>query len=338
MWTDQLKGDSLSWLLQNADPGVRYLALRRVVGLPEGDAQLAAARREAHQSGPINLVLDKMHPEGYWVKPGPGYSPKYSSTVWSLILLAQLGARVEEDERIGAACAYLLEHSLAAPDKFSYNGAPGGTIDCLHGNLMAALLDLGCRDARLEPAVEWMARTVTGEGITSNKEREAEVRYYAYKCGPGFACGANGGLPCAWGGVKVLLALGKVPPAWRTPLVERAVNRGIEFFFSVDPLTAGYPTRLGEKPNRAWWHFGFPVFYVTDLLQLVEALFSVGCARDARLQNALDFIRSKQDEHGRWALENDYSGKTWGNFGEKKQPNPWVTLRALHVLRLWGEA
>jgi hypothetical protein len=44
-------------------------------------------------------------------------------------------------------------------------------------------------------------------------------------------------------------------------------------------------------------------------------------------------IREKQDAHGRWALEYDYTGKSWVDFGAKKQPNKWVTLRALRVLK-----
>jgi len=32
-WQDQLNGDSLSWLLEPDSPGVRYLALRDLVGL-----------------------------------------------------------------------------------------------------------------------------------------------------------------------------------------------------------------------------------------------------------------------------------------------------------------
>jgi hypothetical protein len=36
-------------------------------------------------------------------------------------------------------------------------------------------------------------------------------------------------------------------------------------------------------------------------------------------------------------LEYTYAGKTWGDFGEKKQPNKWVTLRAARVLKLSTE-
>lgn len=75
------------------------------------------------------------------------------------------------------------------------------------------------------------------------------------------------------------------------------------------------------------------MFYVTDLLQNVEALVALGYGKDPRLAQALEEIRGKQDAQGRWALEYDYSGKTWGDFGAKKQPNKWVTLRTLRVLK-----
>jgi hypothetical protein len=100
---------------------------------------------------------------GYWVEPGPGYNPKYRSTVWAISLLAQLGARVEEDKRIAQACHYLLEHALAEGGQFTTSGAPSGTADCLQGNLAWALLELGYDDPRLEKAFDWMARSVTGE-------------------------------------------------------------------------------------------------------------------------------------------------------------------------------
>ena len=73
---------------------------------------------------------------------------------------------------------------------------------------MLGVARLGCHDPRLATAFEWMARTVTGEGIAPVTDKQAAVRYYAGKCGPLFACGSNNKLPCAWGGVKVMLALG----------------------------------------------------------------------------------------------------------------------------------
>jgi hypothetical protein len=274
-----------------------------------------------------------MDPAGFWVKPGPGYTQRYRSTVWSIILLAQLGASVTEDGRIAQGCAYLIDHALTKGGQFTFSGAPSGTVDCLQGNLAWALLEMGYDDPRLEGALDWMARSVTGEGVASQKEADAPVRYYSGKCGPGFACGYNNKYPCAWGCVKMLMAFGKWPENRRTLLIQRAIQQGVDFMLSVDPAQAAYPTRHGQKPSPNWWKFSFPVFYITDLLQIVEALVALGYGGDPRLAHAMEVIRAKQDADGRWALEYDYTGKTWLSFGELKQPNPWVTLRALRVLK-----
>ncbi len=325
--------DTINWLLEAEEPGVRYLALRDLLDCPEDDPQLVHARKEAHSKGPIAHILGEMQPEGYWVRPGPGYTAKYRSTAWSLTLLAQLGAQVGEDERIRRGCDYLMEHTLAKGGQFITLGGAASTVDCLQGNLCWALLELGYQDPRLEGAFEWMARTVTGEGMAAKSEKEAERRYYAYKSGPLFTCGPNGNQSCAWGGVKVMLAFGKLPIAQRTPLIDNAIQDGVKYFLSGDPAKANWPTRLGDKPSRNWWKFGFPVYYITDLLQMVEALVALGYARDPRLASSIELVRSKQDEQGRWALEYDYAGKTWGNYGEKKAANKWVTLRALRMLK-----
>jgi hypothetical protein len=334
-WKNQLRSDSLPWLLESENPGVRYLAMRDLLDLPTDDKELKKARKLAHREGPIAHILSKMNEEGWWQRAGTGYGPKYKSTVWALILLAQLGASVKEDKRIKLACKYYLDQALNPGGQISAmtNKAPSGTIDCLQGNMLWSLMELGYRDKRMDKAYEWMARTTTGEGVAPMKDKKAEVRYFAGKCGSSFACGANNKLPCAWGGVKVLLALSQVPAEKRTVLIEGAIRHGVEFFFNVDPSTADYPNGWAAKPSGNWWKFGFPVFYVTDILQIAEALVALGFGRDKRLKNTLELIRSKQDEQGRWQLEYNYDGKTWMRFGKMKEPNEWVTLRALKVLR-----
>ncbi len=337
-WKNQLRSDSLPWLLESDNPGVRYLAMRDLLDLSPNDPKLKSARKSAHKDGPIAHILSKMDAEGYWKRPGTGYGPKYKSTVWALILLAQLGASVKEDKRIKQACRYYLDNALNPGGQISAmtNNSPSGTIDCLQGNMLWSLMELGYDDPRMKQAYEWMARTVTGDGVAPMKNKDASIRYYAGKCGPDFACGANNKLPCAWGGVKVMMAFSKLSEDERTPLIRKAIQQGVDFFFKIDPATAQYPTGYADKPSGNWWKFGFPVFYITDLLQLAEAMVGLDYGDDKRLSNTLDIIREKQNEHGQWLMEFDYSGKTWGNFGEKKLPNKWVTLRAMKVLKAVG--
>jgi hypothetical protein len=323
----------LDWLLEEVDPGVRYLALRDLCDLADDDAQLLQAREIAHQHGPIATVLDALQPDGYWQEPGTGYLPKYRSAVWALILLAQLGARADLDERIKRGCRYFLEHAWNPGGQLGAQGTASSTADCLQGNICAAMLDLGYEDERLEKSFDWLARSNTGEGVSPMGSKDAPLRYYSGKIGPDFLCGANNKQPCAWGATKAMLALAKLPRDRRTPVIEDAIQKGIDFFFSVDPAEALYPSGWNDKPSGNWWKFGFPVFYVTDLLQILEVFAELNMLDDARLENALDIVRSKQDAQGRWPLEYSYKGKTWIEVGETKQPNKWVTLRALRVLK-----
>jgi len=328
------QGNPVEWLLEPDDIGVRYLTLRDLAKADAGE--LTAAKKAAHTKGPIAAVLSKMDEEGFWVKPGAGYFPMYTSTVWAVILLAQLGATIDMDKRIATACAYILDHSLTKYGQFTGSGSPAGTLDCLQGNLCYSLLDLGCTDPRLDKAYEWMARSVTGEGIAPMTDKKAKIRYYASKPGPVFACSGTYKKPCAWGAVKVMLAFSKLPVEKRTPLMNNAIKTGVDFLFSKDPAKADYPIGYSPKPTGKpsgnWWKFGFPNFMVSDILQNAESLARLGYGKDPRLANALQLIRDKQDSNGRWPMEYSYTGKTWGDFGPKKQPNKWVTLRALRVL------
>ena len=329
---ETINPQTLAWLLEPADPGVRYLTMRDLLKLPANDPELQQASAAAHRQGPIAAILTHMNPQGFWEKPGPGYLPKYRSSVWSVVLLAQLGASIKEDERIQRACEYMIQNALLDSGQFTASGTPSGTADCLQGNLCWALPVLGYNSPGLENAFEWMTRTVTGEGLAPKNDRNAPLRYYAGKCGPLFACGSNNNLPCAWGAAKVMLAFANLAPEKHSHLITTAIEQGIAFLFSVDPSQAGYPSGYSSKPSGNWWKFGFPVFYVTDILQIAEALAALGYAGDPRLSRTIDLIRDKQDENGRWSLEYDYTGKTWVDFGIKKQPNKWVTLRALKVL------
>ena len=130
-----------------------------------------------------------------------------------------------------------------------------------------------------------------------------------------------------------MLAFGKVPPTQRPPAMRSAIDAGVNFLLGRDPAAADYPAGYSDKPSRSWFQFGYPIGYVTDVLQNLEALTALGYSRDPRLANALELVRGKQDGQGRWKLEYSYSGKTWADIEKKGQPSKWVTLRALRVLK-----
>jgi len=334
-WKALLNEDPIPWLLE-ADPeqpAVRYFTLRDILDYPEDNKQVREARVAVMSSGPVPIILDAQDKEGYWLKPGSGYSPKYRGTIWQIIFLAQLGADGSEP-RIKTGCEYVLTHSVAKHGGFTYNGTSSTFIHCLAGNLGAALLDLGFTDdPRLQAALEWQARLITGEGLAGLADKDALERYYAYTPGPLFRCGPNGGLSCAWGAVKAMLALSRVPSSLRTGTINSAIEQGTTFLLSHNPATAEYPFGFGHKPSSSWFKFGYPLGYVADVLQNLEVLSALGQINDARVAPALKFLLNKQDALGRWKMEYSLNGKMWADIEKKGRPSKWITLRALRVLK-----
>jgi hypothetical protein len=326
-WQTKLKGDSLSWLLEpdEVNPGVRYFALRDLQDRAETDPEVIQAGRAVMAIGPVPVILNAQAPEGYWAKPGGGYSPKYRGTVWQIILLAELGAD-PTDERVRRGCEYLLNHSLASNNAFAarQRPVPSSALHCLNGNLLSALLRLGYgTDPRVQAALAWQVQAITGQG---------QIRYYPSGTNaPGFACAVNLGQPCGWGATKAMKALLAIPSEQRSPLVQQAIEVGADFLLSRDPAVADYP--YTGRVSASWFKFGFPLSYWSDVLETAAVLVELGYGADPRLSNTLRFILSKQDGQGRWRLENTLNGKMWIDIEQKGQPSKWVTLRALRVLK-----
>jgi hypothetical protein len=318
------------WLLEQDTPAVRHLALRLLFDEPEDSAKVRRSRSAAMRADPIAGILANQSAEGWWSRPGGGYTPKYRGTVWSLMFLDQLGAD-GADQRIRRAAEYVLSHTQARNGGFGLSDRDDGrpptgsqVVHCLNGNLIRALIGFGwLDDRRVRASIDWEARAVTGEGFDD---------YHRWATsGPGFGCGINGTLPCAWGAIKAMLGLARIPPRRRSHRVRRAVAQGAEFLLSRDPAVADYPTDTAVSPN--WFKLGFPSGYVADVLQNLEVLCELGHGRDARLSNAIELIVSKQDEQGRWRNEHAYRNKLWVDVDDPRAPSKWVTLRACAVLK-----
>lgn len=309
-WPDLLADDPTDWLLEEDNPSVRYLALRSLLELPEENNQVAAAGRAIMKTGPVPVILAAQHDDGYWVKPGTGYLPKYQGTAWQIMFLAQLAAD-GSDKQVAKACEYVLTHGRAKNGAFSVTGVPSVAIDCLNGNLIHAFYRLGWgQDERVQQAVGELC------GAVSQKH---------------FQCPANAKLPCAWGAVKALLAFSSIPAEERTAGVQAAIEEGVAFLLSRSLVVADYPCR--ERVSSNWLKFGFPLNYTSNVLEALHVMAELGYGAQPALRDAIRFVLSKQDWQGRWKMESSLNNKMWVNIEAKGQPSKWVTLQAVQTLK-----
>jgi hypothetical protein len=117
--------------------------------------------------------------------------------------------------------------------------------------------------------------------------------------------------------------------------MRQAIKVGTDFLLSYDLATADFP--YIERISSTWFKLGFPLSYWSDILETVEVLVDLGYGDDARLVKVYQLIMNKQDDQGRWRLENSLNGKMWVDIEKKGQPSKWITLRVLRVLKRAGK-
>jgi hypothetical protein len=324
-----LKADPLPWLLEEENPPVRYFSLVDILGLPEHDKRVVAAKSAIMEKGIVPKILARQKKGGYWEKAEDFYiRTKYKGTVWQLIILAELGAD-GADPRIQRACEFVLRVSQDRQSGgFATVGGPrggghhSGVIPCLTGNMVWSLIRLGnIDDPRVRQGIDWI-RTYQ----RFDDRRSGVPKSWPYeKHDPCW-----GRHTCHSGAVKAMKALAEIPEKERSPEVRQTLETGGEYFLHHHLFKRSHDLSMAVKPK--WIKFGFPTMWDGDALEVFDLLTRMGY-RDPRMQEAVELILSKQDACGRWNLENTYNGRFQVDIEKKGEPSKWVTLIALRALK-----
>ena len=328
-WKSVLKADPTDWLIEKDNPSVRYFALTKLLEKPETEPGVKEAKNEIMNVGVVPKILGKQNDQGYWETPDRFYTAKYKGTVWQLIILAELGAD-GKDERVKKACEFILENSQDRESSgFSIwtsartgGGRHSGVIPCLTGNMVWSLIKLGyLADPRVEGGIHWITKYQRfDDGV------ESLPKGWPYD--KATSCFSKHS--CHMGVVKALKALAAIPADKRSEDMNATIEKGAEYLLIHHVHKRSHDLSRLSKPG--WVRFGFPLMYPTDVLEILGILTKLGY-RDKRMQEAVDLVISKQDDQGRWSLENTFNGRFQTNIEQKGKPSKWVTLNALKVLK-----
>jgi len=333
-WRATLKADPTEWLLEEDNPSVRYFTLIDILDRPDDDTAVQTARQEIMQSGIVPDILQKQREVEYLKAYPRFYTYKYKGLVWSLIVLAELGA--ELNPQIKEQCEYMLNNSQEPQyGGFSQNTAvrTGGgriteVIPCLTGNVVWSLIRFGyLEDLRLQKGIDWITRFMRfNDGVEDGPSVPPYDRYE-------MCWGAH---TCHMGAVKALKALSAVPRRSRTKEIGDTIQKAVEFLLIHHIYKRSHNLQRKSKPG--WLKFGFPLMYQTDVLEILDILTELG-VKDNRMDDAISTVIAKQDDTGRWKLENTYgSDRLLIPIGQKDEPSKWITLRAMRVLKRYKQS
>ncbi len=313
-----LRTEVIEWLLEPAQPAVRYRTLTDLLDRSPNDPEVREAAASLTQRGWVRDILRVQHPGGYWESRGDLYRPKYTATIWRFIVLTDLGLTAK-DLRIRRTCELFLSEYAQADGGLDTPGADRSEL-CLTGNLARSLLKAGYGDdRRVRAAFEWIVKNQREDG--------------GWHC---FVENTFGrGTLDAWEGLDAIASL---PRSRWTRSIQRAADAGAEFYLERELFHQG-------KRYVPWLRFHYPVHYYYDVLVGLDMVTALGHGGDRRLRPALDLLRSKQRRNGTWLLDKvhpDLGGGAGYRFRRPPKrfaleaegtPSKWVTLRALHVLK-----
>lgn len=315
-WKGVLKADPTKWLLGEENTVVRYWALRDLVGASE--EKVKAARQQALRSEVVQEVFRQQKPEGHWEDPDNMHAPHYTSTVYQLTLLGDLGLRAEDERVVKGAKAMLKTQR-------DDGGFPGhDPRRCAYGPYDIGLVirfmhqfGLG-NDPRVDQMYEWIEKNQTpGGGWVGIKGRSNPT---AGGC-------LNGTANVLWG----LATTGEF-------IGTRVAQKGIDFLTeAMGSSDLDYGRKLSYPQ---FWNF-----WVGDI-KLAELYLGLGVGADEKpLKGCLNNIVALQENDGRWLEHHGTYPASHRNcrrmrklFPKKGEPSKWVTAKAMTVLKqAYGE-
>ena len=297
------------WLLQASTPSIRYLTLTRLLDLPETDPAVRQAWQAMQAEGPIPAILDQQGETGAWIGEHSFYTPKFTSTHWSMLLLTELSAD-PADPCLQLGARFMLDTKEKNLLRWFRSDAHG--MSCFWGNLLRYTAYSGFQnDPRLE-------------GVIASLTQEVQT---------GWRCKYSSGEPCAWGAGRALWAFAGLPGNMKTPAVQAAIQSACKLLLDEhDLMKADHPIWSKGKPNSLWSRLNFPLFYQMDRLSVLRALAELGLLDLPGAGPALDWLEASRAVNGRWTGASPYRRRTWASLGDRLETQRWVSLQAALVL------
>jgi hypothetical protein len=303
--------DVLAWLLRG-DPAVAWQTQRDLLDSPEKEWE--ATQRLVATEGWGKRLMSEREPGGRW--DGGLYSPKWTSTTYTLLQLWRLGLPLDNPQA-RESVALLMSGRIWAPDR----GEEVILEECVAGFALALSSWFTIDDRERDRLVtEILARQMDDGGWNCRASKDRAVTHSSFHTSMNVLEGLN----------EYRLSEGK-----HSGEVEVAEVRAREFFCQHRMYRSH---RTGAVPDARMGRLPFPPHWHHDVLRGLDYFRASGAGRDHRLESAIDRVNGYRDEHGKWPIHQGYSGKVWFNMEAGRSPSRWNTLRALRVMRWWGSA
>lgn len=301
-------GAVTDWLLQG-DPAIRWQTLRDLTDATS--QEIASERHKIALEGWGARLLALQENSGLW---GGGlYSPKWISTTYTMLLLRQFGLEPDHSQA-RKACRRLLEDCYYHDGGINPVKSLKHSETCVTGMALSILAYFRFPDERLCNLTDHLLAQQMPDG--------------------GWNCQSyNGATHSSFHTTISVLEGLREFEKWNSYRVEdaRAAQLRACEFLLIHRLFRSH--RTGKVVDSRMTRFSFPPRWRYDILRALDYLQEIRLPHDERLGDALEIVRDRRGEDGRWILQNRYPGKTFFELEVIGRPSRWNTLRARRVLQ-----
>ncbi|MGZ5406813.1 MAG: hypothetical protein ACXWX1_03495 [Aeromicrobium sp.] len=305
-------GPILTWLL-SGDVAVQYQVHRDLLG--HEDRQL---RQRIALEGDGAALLAARREDGHWGE--RFYQPKWTSTHYTLLELKNLGLPPDTPSPRETA-KIILTQEMAPDGGIKPIGTARKSDDCINGMALNYLSYFGASGDDLVSIVDvLLARHMADGGFNCRFSTSGATHSSVHTT------------VSVLEGITEYLHQGH---QHRRDELVGAAAASVEFLlrhrlYRSEHTGKPISPELVRLHHPARWHF--------DILRGLDALVSADVTYDHRMEDALGVLRNRRRSDGRWVANAAYPGETHIARTPAGQPNRWVTLMALRVLRRYDEA
>lgn len=307
--------ESIAWLM-GGDPAIRWRTLRDLEDAPSERWQ--AERRLTLAEGWGARLLGLQSADGSW---GGGiYSPKWTSTTYTLLTLIDIGIPPDHPPA-RAAAELVLERQLGAAADAAFHERLAACDRCIVGMDLEIAAYFGIADDRVDAIVENLLVEKMADGGWNCRRHRKPLPHHS-----SLHTTLN-----ALEGLREWLETAPGHPLRGAALA--AEENALEFLLEHRLYKSD---KTGRIIHPKFTQLSFPPRWHYDLLRGLAYCARSGSPRDSRCQDAIDLLLARRAADGAWPLENRYSGKVFFEMEKLGKPSRWNTLRALRVLRWWS--
>lgn len=302
--------ETVSWLL-DGDISIQYQVNRDLL-----DTDKPQLRKKIESEGWGLRLLSCRLPNGHWGR--SFYQPKWISSHYTILDLKNLA--ISPENKAIQETLDLIFKTEKGPDG---GILPIGTVKisdvCVNGMVLNYASYFQVKEDLLQSIIDLLLSQHMSDG--------------GFNCHSNRIGAVHSSLHTTLSVLEGIFEYKQNGYTYRLNELEKAKSEAEEFILMHKLFRSD---KTGNIINPNFLKFYFPMRWYYDILKAMDYFQYAAVKYDARMDDAIEVIKSKRNKDGLWKLPSHHPGQIHFDMEIPGKPSRWNTLRALRVLRKYA--